>query len=57
MKTLNFEGYEREFFKDINLKIVAEILKLPEGKDLKMKFGDGEVIIKKIKGIYNENKS
>ena len=57
MKVLNFEGYEQKFFKDINLKVVAEVLRLPENKELSIKFGDGEIIIKKIKGVYNENKS
>jgi len=55
MKILNFEGYEQRFFKDINLKVVAEVLKLPENKELTIRFGDGEIIIKKIKGVYNEN--
>jgi len=55
MKKLNFQGYEQRFFKDINLKIIKEILRLPEGKELNIMFGDGEIIIKKIKGIYDEN--
>jgi hypothetical protein len=53
MKVLNFEGYEQRFFKGINLKIVAEVLKLPEGEELLIRFGDGEIILKKIKGVYN----
>lgn len=55
MKILNFQGYEQKFFKDINVKIVSELLKLAEGEELKFIFGDGEVIIKKVKGVYNAN--
>ena len=55
MKILNFESYEQRFFKDINLKVVSEILKLPEGEEMNIKFNDGDIIIKKIKGIYNAN--
>ena len=57
MKILNFEGYEQRFFKEINLKIVAEILKLSEGEEMEIKFGDGTIVLKKIKGVYNRHEN
>jgi len=48
MKILNFDGYGREYFNDINLKIIQELLKLKEGEDVEVKFGDGSIILKKL---------